>query len=164
VFRRDDGNVFRYTRYKGKRKQGVEYAEMSLDALKAFQEGVERKKATANTARMFRQMAITANRTRNSYSNSGSFYMTTDPEAKSGNLVEYEFGDTTFRADFHSYAFGKKHFTEQDFNLNWWLKNPKAEGRDMYHGSLNEKSVKAGLQAAYNDVYKHIKEKGLNIE
>ena len=87
-----------------------------------------------------------------------------------GTYPKYEkrtgikFGYTDFKADFKSHAFGKKHFTKEVYNINWWLQPSSVEGRDMYHGSLNEKAIKAGLENTYNDVYKHIKEKGVNIE
>lgn len=164
VFRRDDGNIFRYTRYKGKRKQGVEYAEMTLDSLKAWQEAQFRKAASGNTARMFKQMAEEASKTKNSYRASGSFDTNTNKDTESSNSVTYKFGYTDFKADFKSHAFGKKHFTKEVYNINWWLQPSSVEGRDMYHGSLNEKAIKAGLENTYNDVYKHIKEKGVNIE
>jgi hypothetical protein len=164
VFRRDDGNIFRYTRYKGKRKQGVEYAEMTLDSLKAFQEAKFRKAASGNTARMFNQMAKEASDTKNIYLASGSFETNTNKNTESSNTVTYKFGYTDFKADFKSYAFGKKHFTKQVYNMNWWLQPTSVEGRDMYHGSLNEKAIKSGLQETFNDVFNHIKEKGVNIE
>jgi hypothetical protein len=129
--------------------------QMTFKEVQDFYEEKYRKSHSGNIARIFLLMGRYAKDTRKGFSTSKGYI------AAGSNSVDYDFQDTSVKMDFHSDAFGKKHFTEETFEINPWLTRTKSEGKNMYEGSRNEEAINRGIYESWKSVYNHVKEKGL---
>ncbi len=138
-----------------KLKSDTQYVEVSFQALRDFYETRYRKASSTNLSRIF---YMTARKLRGTRRVSGTIY----GSARSGsNEADWMIGDVWARVIVKSPAFGKKHFTEAVKRINPWLRNPKAEGRQLYPGSRNEKAVNAGIERTKTDILEHLRNRGL---
>ena len=128
---------------------------MVFKEVQDFYEEKYRKNSGGTTARMFLEMANVAHNTRKGFAKTSGMFR------QGSNYVDYDFQDTSVEMEFHSYAFGKKHFPAEVYEINPWFNKTTTEGKDMYSGSRNEKAIKQGIKDAYNDVYNHVKQKGV---
>lgn len=144
------------TRIKMLRSMDGTEKSLNFKQVQDFYEEKYRKAHGGYISQMFFKMAKYANDTRDGYANVKG----TLPSGS--NSVDYDFQDTKVILNFHSQAFGEKHFTEKDFEINPWMQSkPRAEGKDLYSNSRNKQAIEQGIKNSFINVYAHVKRNGL---